>query len=85
LTRFTTDITLAFRRLESAIDGAVLDVLEHVRVSGDRVDVEGLGIKGPSSTWTYLDVPRQRRSVPQPDRPDADRARQNDDRHLRPR
>jgi preprotein translocase subunit SecA len=23
-------------------------------VSNGRVDVEGLGIKGPSSTWTYL-------------------------------
>jgi preprotein translocase subunit SecA len=54
LTRFTTEITLAFRGLESAIDGAVLDVLEHVHASGGRVDVEGLGIRGPSSTWTYL-------------------------------
>jgi preprotein translocase subunit SecA len=54
LTRFTTEITLAFRGLESAIDGAVLNVLEHVRVSGGRVDLEGLGIRGPSSTWTYL-------------------------------
>ena len=25
-----------------------------VRVSGGRIDLEGLGIKGPSSTWTYL-------------------------------
>jgi preprotein translocase subunit SecA len=54
LTRFTTEITLAFRRIESAIDDAVLDVLEQVRVDGGRVDVEGMGIRGPSSTWTYL-------------------------------
>jgi preprotein translocase subunit SecA len=54
LTRFTTEITLAFRRMERAIDDAVLDVLEQVRVNGGRVDVEGVGITGPSSTWTYL-------------------------------
>jgi preprotein translocase subunit SecA len=54
LTRFTTEITLAFRGIEDAIDTAVLDALTGVRVSGGRVDLEGLGIRGPSSTWTYL-------------------------------
>jgi preprotein translocase subunit SecA len=54
LTRFTTEITLAFRRLERAIDTAMLDVLNEVHVSGGRIDLEALGIRGPSSTWTYL-------------------------------
>lgn len=54
LARFATEITLAFRRMENAIDSAVLDVLKEVRVSGGRIDVDGLGIRGPSSTWTYL-------------------------------
>ena len=54
LTRFTTEIRLAFNRLEDAIDNAVLDALTVVRVSGGRIDLEGLGIRGPSSTWTYL-------------------------------
>jgi preprotein translocase subunit SecA len=54
LTRFTTEIRLAFRRMEDAIDRAVLDVLTDVRVSGGRIDLDGLGIRGPSSTWTYL-------------------------------
>ena len=54
LTRFTTETARAFERMEDAIDEAVLDVLEHVRVSDGRIDLEGLGIKGPSSTWTYL-------------------------------
>jgi preprotein translocase subunit SecA len=54
LTRFTTEIGLAFRRMEDTIDGAVLDVLTAVRVIRGRIDLEGLGIKGPSSTWTYL-------------------------------
>ena len=54
LTRFTTETARAFQRMEDAIDEAVLDVLEHVRVSEGRLDLEGLGIRGPSSTWTYL-------------------------------
>jgi preprotein translocase subunit SecA len=40
--------------MEDAIDSAVLDALTVVRVSGGRIDVDGLGIRGPSSTWTYL-------------------------------
>jgi preprotein translocase subunit SecA len=54
LTRFTTEIKLAFRGMENAIDTAVLDALSGVRVSGGRIDLEGMGIRGPSSTWTYL-------------------------------
>jgi preprotein translocase subunit SecA len=54
LTRFTADIKLAFRRVEEAIDEAVLEALPRVRVRGGRIDLEALGIKGPSSTWTYL-------------------------------
>ena len=54
LTRFTTEIKLAFRGMENAIDTAVLDALSGVRLSGGRIDLEGMGIRGPSSTWTYL-------------------------------
>jgi preprotein translocase subunit SecA len=54
LTRFTTAIRLAFRGMEEAIDRAVLEALTAARVSGGRIDLEGLGIRGPSSTWTYL-------------------------------
>ena len=54
LTRFTTEIELAFRGIEEAIDQAVLDALAEVRVSDGRIDLEELGLRGPSSTWTYL-------------------------------
>ena len=54
LTRFTTEMTLAFRGIEDAIDSAVLDALAFVRVTSGQIDLEGLGIRGPSSTWTYL-------------------------------
>jgi preprotein translocase subunit SecA len=40
--------------MEDAIDSAVLDALRVVRVSGGRIDLDGLWIRGPSSTWTYL-------------------------------
>jgi preprotein translocase subunit SecA len=54
LTRFTTEITVAFGRLESTIEAAVVDLLDHLPVNEGRVDLEALGIRGPSSTWTYL-------------------------------
>ena len=54
LARFTNEITVAFQRMEDAIDSAMLEVLKELRVSGGRVDFEGQGIRGPSSTWTYI-------------------------------
>ena len=54
LTRFTTDVTLAFQRLEATIEALTLETLERVRTSNGQVDLEGLGIRGPASTWTYL-------------------------------
>ena len=54
LTRFTTEITVAFRGMEDAIDGRGARRARQIRVSDGRVDLERLGIKGPSSTWTYL-------------------------------
>jgi preprotein translocase subunit SecA len=54
LTRFTSEAIQAFRGLDDAIDERVLEAMEHVRVSDGRLDLEGLRMKGPSSTWTYL-------------------------------
>jgi preprotein translocase subunit SecA len=54
LTRFTADVTQAFSRLEDTIERRVLDALPHVRVDSNGVDLEGLDLEGPSSTWTYL-------------------------------
>ena len=54
LTRYTNEVKVAFRGMEDAIDAAVLGALAVVRVTGGRIDLEGLGIRGPSSTWTYL-------------------------------
>jgi preprotein translocase subunit SecA len=54
LTRFTTDVTLAFQQMEATIEARTLEALERVRPSNGQVDLESLGIRGPSSTWTYL-------------------------------
>jgi preprotein translocase subunit SecA len=54
LARFTADITVAFHRLENAIDDGVLAALDEVRVTAGELDFAGLDVKGPSSTWTYL-------------------------------
>jgi preprotein translocase subunit SecA len=54
LTRFTSEVTAAFRSVEERIDAAVLDTLAHVNVRRGALDLGPAGIKGPSSTWTYL-------------------------------
>jgi preprotein translocase subunit SecA len=45
---------LAFSRIENVIDEAVLTSIENVRIAGNELDLTAVGIKGPSSTWTYL-------------------------------
>jgi preprotein translocase subunit SecA len=54
LTRFTTDLTAAYHRMEETIDASVHDALEQIRTRPGHVDPEDLGVRGPSSTWTYL-------------------------------
>jgi preprotein translocase subunit SecA len=54
LTRFTSDVMTAFRPVEAIIDRAVLETLRHVTVGAGGLDLGAAGIKGPSSTWTYL-------------------------------
>jgi preprotein translocase subunit SecA len=54
LARFTGDITIAFHRLEDAIDERVLAALHDIRMTPDGLDLAPLEMKGPSSTWTYL-------------------------------
>jgi preprotein translocase subunit SecA len=54
LSRFTTEASTAFRQLEEIVDQAVLETLPLVTVVGGHLDLGAAGIKGPSSTWTYL-------------------------------
>jgi preprotein translocase subunit SecA len=54
LTHFTSQAILAFRRLEDAVDQAVLDSLSRVSTAGGAVDLSAVGLTRPSSTWTYI-------------------------------
>ena len=54
LQRFTTEVQEGFARMTIALDEAVRVSLDRVRTSGGRIDLEGVDLKGPSSTWTYL-------------------------------
>ena len=54
LSRFTSDVMAAFRRVDEIIDKAVLETLPLVTVGAGGLDLGAAGIKGPSSTWTYL-------------------------------
>ena len=54
LTRFTTDVIVAFSHLDDRVEEAVLEALEHVHASAEGVELKGLDLRGPSSTWTYL-------------------------------
>jgi preprotein translocase subunit SecA len=54
LTHFTTTVIGAFDRIDAVIDQAVIDALARITARDGRLDLETAGIRGPSSTWTYL-------------------------------
>ena len=54
LTRFTDEVVDLYDRMEVEIDDALRDELAAVRVDDARIDLAGVGIKGPASTWTYV-------------------------------
>ncbi|HKB42504.1 MAG TPA: hypothetical protein VKD72_39115 [Gemmataceae bacterium] len=47
-------IARAFRDLTVRIDEQVLASLLSAEITGDGMDLEKAGLRGPSSTWTYL-------------------------------
>jgi preprotein translocase subunit SecA len=53
LTRFTSEITMAFNRIEETLDERVLAALERVAASGGRIDLKPVTAQRPASTWTY--------------------------------
>ena len=54
LRKFVTELETGFARMSEALDEAVLSSLDRVRAAGGRIEIEGVDLKGPSSTWTYL-------------------------------
>jgi preprotein translocase subunit SecA len=54
LARFSEEAIRAFSHFDEDVDEAVLTAIDHVRIVDGGVDLSALGLKGPSSTWTYL-------------------------------
>jgi preprotein translocase subunit SecA len=54
LTQFTSQAIAAFSQIDDAIDEAVYAALALVKIDGSVLDLTATGLKGPSSTWTYL-------------------------------
>ena len=52
LTRFRVGVGEAFRKLDEAVDAAVLAAFE--KIFAGELEPSRLAVKGPSATWTYL-------------------------------
>ncbi len=47
-------VSAAFLELDHKIEEAILNTFEGLKISGNDLDLDDSGIRGPSSTWTYL-------------------------------
>jgi preprotein translocase subunit SecA len=54
LTEFLHRAVASFREMQSRIDEAVVQTLKTAALTEDGIDLEREGLRGPSSTWTYL-------------------------------
>ncbi len=54
LARFTQEAIRGFSQFAAQVEESVLAAIEQVRVRDATIDPSPLGLKGPSSTWTYL-------------------------------
>jgi preprotein translocase subunit SecA len=53
-TEFWRTALKAFDTLEKRIDDTIVEIFERITITADGVDWEREGLRGPSSTWTYL-------------------------------
>jgi preprotein translocase subunit SecA len=54
LEEFHKQVAEAFRMLHATIEARAAATLEAVEMINGRIDLAGAGVRGPSSTWTYL-------------------------------
>ena len=54
LVEFCRTAAAALEALLSRIDDAIVETFERIAITADGVDWEREGLRGPSSTWTYL-------------------------------
>jgi preprotein translocase subunit SecA len=53
-TEFFKTAAAAYEALLSRIDDTIVELFERIEITADGVDWEREGLRGPSSTWTYL-------------------------------
>jgi preprotein translocase subunit SecA len=54
LEEFQKGAAASFLRARDSVDGWVVERFSPLEITPDGVDLEGMGLRGPSSTWTYL-------------------------------
>jgi preprotein translocase subunit SecA len=54
LDEFHVTVGKAFRGLVDSIDNSIVETFLSAEITPDGIDMEKAGLKGPSSTWTYL-------------------------------
>jgi preprotein translocase subunit SecA len=54
LEEFQKGVAQSFIHAVSSIDARVVDRFASLKITSDGLDIEQMGLRGPSSTWTYL-------------------------------
>ncbi len=54
LTHYNKSLIEGFEKLQESIRSAILDIFESVLIKNGRIDLEEMGVKGPTSTRTYM-------------------------------
>ncbi len=54
LDEFHVTVGKAFRGLMDSIDNSIVETFSSAEITPDGIDMEKAGLKGPTSTWTYL-------------------------------
>jgi preprotein translocase subunit SecA len=54
LTEFQRQIIAAYASMMEALRDEVVEAFRKLRAEGGRIDLAGIGLRGPAATWTYL-------------------------------
>src|SRR5262245_42815557 len=54
LYEFTKQVTVAFMKLSQTIEERIISTFATAKITENGIDLDQAGLRGPSSTWTYL-------------------------------
>jgi preprotein translocase subunit SecA len=54
LIEFTKQVTVAFMKLSQSIEERIVSTFATAKITENGIDLDRAGLRGPSSTWTYL-------------------------------